>query len=1022
MVETRRGGSAAAANPGGGGRGGGNAGRGGSKRPAPSASPSPVASPTKRGKAGAEDEAPEPKERRPRWWKSSGPSEVNGTGKPPSPRMQEQPPRRPWARLLAQYPQTAHVLIFGDKISVGRCDNCHICLDDQAVTGKLCMLRHLQQGGPCELKVTGQGLVVVNGTRIIPGAKVPLRGGDEVMFGRGAKHAYIFEHPLRDTEVTNAVLIGTQNLADTGPTILASGCNNLKEPLVESAPENQSDFRCPNPPVTLPPSGWQTFKDGLKQGILNPKDIDVNLDHFPYYLSESTKEILLSYALPHLQKFGKSLPKIRSLNQRILLSGPSGSEIYREKLIMALAKHFDARLLILDSLTLQTSSNDAKLDDAPCSSRDIEGTSNINTFREGDRVEYIGNGSLNLILRGPAYGSRGKVVLVFEKNRLSKVGVRFDFPITYGNDLGGLCEEKHGFYCHAVQLRLDSSGGEEVDSVALGKLMEVISEESESSNLIVLLKDVELLAKSGELHASLRSDLPRGVLIIGSHTQADSRNDQSHPGGFHVPWILSGNQAVLNNVQKTLGTGSHEISRSATNSEEHLNNLFPNKISIKLPQDEALLSDLKKQLQRDTETLKAKSNVFNIRKFLTSREIECNDFQELSIKDRLLTNEDVDKILGSAISHHLQHNKPPTDGKMILQIESLKHGLDMLQNTLRGSKRSKNTQKDAVTENDFEKEVLSNVLSPNDTGITFEDIGALDNVKETLKELVMLPLQRPELFSKGQLRKPVKGILLFGPPGTGKTMLAKAVATESGANFINVSMSIITSKVFGESEKYVKAVFSLASKISPAVIFVDEVDSLLAKRGSEREHEAMRKIKNEFMVNWDGLRTKEQERVLVLGATNRPYDLDDAVIRRFPRRIMVSLPDASNREKILKVLLSKETLTPDVDLESVANMTEGYSGSDLKNLCITAAYCPIREILEKEKKEKSSAIAEGRPEPPLYGKEDVRPLQMDDLKFALGQVCASLSPDSASINQIVQWNNEFGDGGSRKKETLSYFV
>jgi len=197
---------------------------------------------------------------------------------------------------------------------------------------------------------------------------------------------------------------------------------------------------------------------------------------------------------------------------------------------------------------------------------------------------------------------------------------------------------------------------------------------------------------------------------------------------------------------------------------------------------------------------------------------------------------------------------------------------------------------------------------------------------------------------------------------------------------------------------------------------------LLAKRGSEREHEAMRKIKNEFMVNWDGLRTKEQERVLVLGATNRPYDLDDAVIRRFPRRIMVSLPDASNREKILKVLLSKETLTPDVDLESVANMTEGYSGSDLKNLCITAAYCPIREILEKEKKEKSSAIAEGRPEPPLYGKEDVRPLRMDDLRFALGQVRASLPPGSVSINQIVQWNNKFGDGGSRKKETLSYFM
>ncbi|KAL3643606.1 hypothetical protein CASFOL_014421 [Castilleja foliolosa] len=146
----------------------------------------------------------------------------------------------------------------------------------------------------------------------------------------------------------------------------------------------------------------------------------------------------------------------------------------------------------------------------------------------------------------------------------------------------------------------------------------------------------------------------------------------------------------------------------------------------------------------------------------------------------------------------------------------------------------------------------------------------------------MLPLQRPELFCKGQLTKPCKGILLFGPPGTGKTMLAKAVATEAGANFIifNVKHNF---KWFGEGEKYVKAVFSLASKIAPSVIFVDEVDSMLGRRENPGEHEAMRKMKNEFMVNWDGLRTKDKECVLVLAATNRPFDLDEAVIRRLPR-------------------------------------------------------------------------------------------------------------------------------------------
>ncbi|RDX87169.1 Msp1, partial [Mucuna pruriens] len=329
---------------------------------------------------------------------------------------------------------------------------------------------------------------------------------------------------------------------------------------------------------------------------------------------------------------------------------------------------------------------------------------------------------------------------------------------------------------------------------------------------------------------------------------------------------------------------------------------------------------------------------------------------------------------------------------------------------------------DVVTENEFEKKLLGDVIPPTDIGVTFDDIGALENVKDTLKELVMLPLQRPELFGRGQLAKPCKGILLFGPPGTGKTMLAKAVATEAGANFINISMSSITSKWFGEGEKYVKAVFSLASKIAPSVIFVDEVDSMLGRRENPGEHEAMRKMKNEFMVNWDGLRTKDKERILVLAATNRPFDLDEAVIRRLPRRLMVNLPEAQNRGKIVRVILAKEDLAPDVDFEAIANMTDGYSGSDLKNLCVTAAHCPIREILEKEKKERSLALDENQPLPGLCSSTDIRPLKMKDFTFAHEQVCASVSSESTSMNELLQWNDLYGEGGSRKMRSLSYFI
>jgi len=180
-------------------------------------------------------------------------------------------------------------------------------------------------------------------------------------------------------------------------------------------------------------------------------------------------------------------------------------------------------------------------------------------------------------------------------------------------------------------------------------------------------------------------------------------------------------------------------------------------------------------------------------------------------------------------------------------------------------------------------------------------------------------------------------------------MLAKAIATESGANFIAISMSSIASKWFGEGEKYTRAVFTLASKISPCVIFVDEIDSLLGKRESNGEHEAMRKIKNEFMMMWDGLKSKDMERVIVLGATNRPFDLDDAVLRRMPRRLLVDLPDNENRKKILKVILLDEELSPNVNIDEISNLTEGFSGSDLKNLCIAAAYQSIRDFLKKEK-------------------------------------------------------------------------
>ncbi|ESW15837.1 hypothetical protein PHAVU_007G106400 [Phaseolus vulgaris] len=832
-------------------------------------------------------------------------------------------------------------------------------------------------------------------------------------------------------------------------------------------------------PSILASTRRQAFKDSLQQRILKSEDIDVSFETFPYYLSDTTKNVLIASTYIHLKcnGFGKYASDLPSVSPRILLSGPAGSEIYQETLCKALAKHFGARLLIVDSLSLPGGAPAKEVDSAkessrperpsvfakrssqtatlhnkkPASSVDAEiiggstlssqamlkqevstASSKGTTLKEGDRVKFVGNfpsavsALPNYPSRGPSYGSRGKVMLAFEDNGSSKIGVRFDKSIPDGNDLGGLCEDDRGFFCSANHLlRVDVSGGDDSDKVAINDIFEVTSNQIKSGPLLLFIKDIEkTLVGNYEVLKNKFESLPPNVVVIGSHTMLDNRKEKTQPGGLLFTKFGSNQTALLDLAFPDNFSRLHDRSKETPKVMKQLGRLFPNKVTIQLPQDEGLLSDWKKQLERDIETMKAQSNIVGVRTVLNRIGLDCPDLETLCIKDQTLATESVEKIIGWAISYHFMHSSEASakDSKLVISAESINYGLNILHGIQNENKSLKKSLKDVVTENEFEKKLLADVIPPTDIGVTFDDIGALENVKDTLKELVMLPLQRPELFCKGQLTKPCKGILLFGPPGTGKTMLAKAVATEAGANFINISMSSITSKWFGEGEKYVKAVFSLASKIAPSVIFVDEVDSMLGRRENPSEHEAMRKMKNEFMVNWDGLRTKDKERVLVLAATNRPFDLDEAVIRRLPRRLMVNLPDAPNREKILRVILAKEDLALDVDFEAMSNMTDGYSGSDLKTLCVTAAHCPLREILKKEKKEKTIALSENKPLPGLCGSSDIRPLRMDDFRYAHEQVCASVSSESTNMNELLQWNDLYGEGGSRKMRSLSYFM
>ncbi|XP_024880902.1 spastin isoform X2 [Temnothorax curvispinosus] len=275
--------------------------------------------------------------------------------------------------------------------------------------------------------------------------------------------------------------------------------------------------------------------------------------------------------------------------------------------------------------------------------------------------------------------------------------------------------------------------------------------------------------------------------------------------------------------------------------------------------------------------------------------------------------------------------------------------------------------------------------------VQWEDIAGQETAKQALQEMVILPSLRPELFTG--LRTPARGLLLFGPPGNGKTLLARAVATQCNATFFSISAASLTSKYVGEGEKLVRALFAIAREFQPSVIFIDEVDSLLSER-KDNEHEASRRLKTEFLVEFDGLPCNPEERVLVMAATNRPQELDEAALRRFTKRVYVTLPDVQTRIVLLRRLLAKhnDPLTPE-ELNEMALVTEGYSGSDLTGLAKDAALGPIRELNPDQVKE--------------LDLNSVRNITMQDFRDSLKRIRRSVSP--ASLAAYEKWNFEYGD-------------
>ncbi|XP_022230535.2 fidgetin-like protein 1 [Drosophila obscura] len=278
----------------------------------------------------------------------------------------------------------------------------------------------------------------------------------------------------------------------------------------------------------------------------------------------------------------------------------------------------------------------------------------------------------------------------------------------------------------------------------------------------------------------------------------------------------------------------------------------------------------------------------------------------------------------------------------------------------------------------------------NYTNVAWEDIAGLESAKSTFLEAIILPLRRPDLYS-GQ-RRPPRGVLLFGPSGTGKTMIAKCIASQAKARFFSISPSTLTSKWVGECEKLVMTLFAVAVAHQPAIIFIDEVDSLLSKR-SANENESTMRLKNEFLIHLDGAATNAEDQVLVVGATNRPQEIDEAVRRRFVRRLYVPLPTKEARQQIIEKIIATVTHSLSLlEIQELAELTDGYSGADVDSLCHYALLAPLRSI--------------------SYSQMDViQPHQlpavsMEDFKQALKEITSSVSQQN--LQSLVEWNKTFG--------------
>ena len=308
-------------------------------------------------------------------------------------------------------------------------------------------------------------------------------------------------------------------------------------------------------------------------------------------------------------------------------------------------------------------------------------------------------------------------------------------------------------------------------------------------------------------------------------------------------------------------------------------------------------------------------------------------------------------------------------------------------------------------------EILEREVVDTNPNVSFDDIAELNQAKKALQEAVLLPLIIPDYF-KG-IRRPWRGVLLYGPPGTGKTMLAKALATQGKTTFFNVHSSSFASKWRGESEKLVRILFEMARFYAPTTIFIDEVDSLCSKRGEGNEGEGSRRVKAELLVQMEGVnsntsaganeKSDEDKRkiVTVMAATNRPWDLDDALRRRFEKRVYIPLPNEKGRLQLFNLNLKKIEVDKNINYDKLVKLTDGYSGADISNVCREASFMPMRRELLANKGKKVEDLVND----PDFRAKIRAAICMPDFEKAIGNISKSVSAKDLEVYD--KWTKEF---------------